>query len=105
MTEESLKKRAQEEAEKYNTRTEFKKGNQPAYYASIKLGLIDSFTWLSTRNKIPKGHWKVKENVFEESKKYKSKTEFSEKCSSAYRAARINNWLNEMIWLNKKKMK
>lgn len=37
-----------------------------------------------------------KENVFEESKKYKSRSEFKKGCVSAYDKARKNGWLQEM---------
>lgn len=46
----------------------------------------------------PSGYWDIKENVIEESKKYKSKSEFQKKCSSAYRKALDNGWLKEMDW-------
>jgi len=40
----------------------------------------------------------TKERVFEESKKYTSRSEFKKGNSRAYTLARKNNWLNEMIW-------
>ena len=36
-------KHIEEEAIKYNTKTEFFKGNQTAYRAALKLGIIDDF--------------------------------------------------------------
>jgi hypothetical protein len=36
-------KHIEEEAIKYNTKSEFSKGNQTAYRAALKLGIIDDF--------------------------------------------------------------
>ena len=41
----------------------------------------------------------TKELTIEESKRYKSRTEFEKKKGSAYQAALRNNWLDEMTWL------
>lgn len=89
-----------EEAKKYNSRNKFKKGNQTAYYASIRLGLLDTFKWLSSRNNVKKGFWTIKENVIEESKKYRCKWHFQKNCSAGYAQAKKNKWIDEMFWLN-----
>ena len=47
----------------------------------------------------------TKELVIEESKKYKTRTEFSQKKSAAYKFARINGLLDEMVWLVRPKPK
>ena len=41
----------------------------------------------------------TKETVFEEAKKYSSKSEFKKKCSGAFKVAYENGWLIEMEWL------
>ena len=41
----------------------------------------------------------TKEQVFEESKKYTSITEFQKKSNGAYTKALKNNWLDDMTWL------
>ena len=92
-----------EEAKKYKSRNEFRKGNQPAYYASIKLGLLESFDWLSSRNHVRKGYWCIKDNVINEAKKYTSRREFQKKCCGAYHNAKKNNYFDEMPWLNDKR--
>lgn len=92
-----------EEAKKYKTRTQFKNGNQQAYYASIKLGLIDKYVWLSNRNHVKKGHWKIKENVINEAKKYTSRRDFQKNCCAGYNSAKKNNYFDEMPWLNDKR--
>ena len=43
--------------------------------------------------------WDSKEKVFEESKKYKSRSEFKRKSAGAYYHANFNSWLDEMPWL------
>lgn len=40
----------------------------------------------------------TKEKVFEESKKYKTRTEFFKNCQGAYTTALQNKWLDEMSW-------
>ena len=41
-----------------------------------------------------------KEEVFEESKKYSSRKDFSVGNGTAYGIARRNHWLDEMPWMN-----
>lgn len=43
--------------------------------------------------------WTSKEKVFEESKKYHSRSEFRKKAGGAYSHANYNKWLPEMTWL------
>ena len=50
--------------------------------------------WLEIKRK----SW-TKEEVFEESKKYNSRSSFSEGSSGAYHIARREKWLDEMPWL------
>lgn len=47
--------------------------------------------------------WTSKEKVFEESKKYHSRSEFRKKAGGAYSHANDNKWLPEMTWLKDKK--
>ena len=42
----------------------------------------------------------TKETVFEESKKYSSRSEFKKKKSGAFRIAYMNGWLDEMMSLS-----
>jgi len=53
----------------------------------------------------PKGYWFVKDNVINESKQFKSRTEFKKKSQSAYNSAIKNKWINEMAWLDVNNMK
>ena len=52
----------------------------------------------------PRNYWNVKENVINESKKYSTRTQFKKSSETAYNSARINKWLNELIWLNNSEM-
>ena len=51
----------------------------------------------------PKNYWKNEKNILEESKKYKSRTEFKKKSNRAYDAARKLNLLDKMEWLSNSK--
>lgn len=57
--------------------------------------------WLAPSKRKPSGYWKIKENVINESKNYKSVTEFQRKNSRAFDSAKLNGWLDEMDWLAK----
>lgn len=57
------------------------------------------------KNRKPKGYWKNKENVINESRKYKTRTEFKKKSSNAYSSANANDWINEMSWLDENNSK
>ena len=39
-----------------------------------------------------------KETCYEEAKKYSTRSEFQKGCSSAYRAARQNKWIDDYDW-------
>ena len=92
-----------EESKKYKSRTEFKKKSNRAYDAARKLNLLDKMEWLSNNKKHPKGYWKIKENVINESKKYASKDEFQKGNLSAFLAAHRYGYIDEMTWLVKQK--
>ena len=88
-----------EESKKYKTRGEFFKGSNPAYQKSLKEGWIDEMTWLKSSHSRQRGFWEIKEHVIEESKKYKTATEFQAKCPGAFGAARKNGYYKELTWL------
>lgn len=74
------------EAKKYSTKEEFKKGNLTAFLASYKYGYIDDMEWLVRQKQHKKGFWTYK-NIESEALKYKTKTEFFRGNQTAYRAA------------------
>ena len=51
---------------------------------------------------ISNGKW-TKESVFEESRKYVSRSDFEKGCVSAYNKAWSNGWLDDMDWLKPKR--
>lgn len=55
---------------------------------------------MSKENRKPKNYWLIKENVINESKKFKTRSEFKSLSQRAYESARKNKWLDEMVWLN-----
>ncbi len=79
------------EALKYDTRGAFQKGAGGAVKAARKLKIFDEIT--SHMNGTPRGFWKIKENVINESKKYKNIRSFAEGSSGACAAARKYGWV------------
>ena len=89
-----------EEARKYETKSEFEKGCGSAYEIARRNGWLSEMTWFKELLK-PKGYWS-KENVFEESRKYQTRFEFSRGSGRAYEIARRNGWLKEMFWFKER---
>ena len=86
-------------AKKYKTRNEFDRGCCGAYKVARRNGWLDEMTWFISPHK-PNGYW-TKEKVFEEAKKYQTKTEFHKGCGSAHTIAIKNKWISEMDWFVK----
>ena len=86
-----------DEARKYKTKTEFKKGNTGAYKYALEKKLLKSFDWLEETIK-PKGYW-TRERCEIEARKYKTKTEFLKGCPSAHLSSVRNGWLDDFDWL------
>ena len=90
-----------EEAQKYETKMEFKKGCSGAYWAAVRNRWLKDYTWFKEIQK-PKGYWTY-ERCFEEAKKHKTITELQNGCSRAYRLALENGWFNDYTWFNETK--
>ena len=90
------------EAQKYNSRSEFSNGCSSAYNVALKNNWLDNYTWF-TKKRQTNGYWETYENNYNEAQKYKSRSEFSNGCSSAYDVARKNGWLNNYNWFTEKK--
>lgn len=88
------------ESKKFASLADFSIRGRMAYLIALKYGWLDDMPWIS-RKYVKRGTWNNKENVIQESKKYKSITEFREKASCAYNAAVANGWISEMEWLEK----
>ena len=91
-----------EESKKYTNRTEFKKKSHRAYDAARRMNILDEMTWLDSKHHT-KGYWKIKENVFNEARKYSTKDEFKKGNSSAFLAAHRYGYIDEMAWLVRQK--
>ena len=94
------------EARKYKNRYEFQKNSAGAYLSALSHNWLNEINWFKKpKEKKPRGYWQNKENVINESKKYKTRSEFKFLSQRAYESARKNKWLDEMIWLSNNKGK
>ena len=84
-------------AKNYKSRIELARGNVGVYQAAMNHGWLEDYIWFQSKQK-PYNYW-TKERVREESKKYKTRGEFHDKCGTAYSKARVNGWLNKFTWL------
>ena len=101
----NIKDNVIQESKKYNSVTEFQRKNSHAFNSAKRNGWLNEMCWLSRTNRKPAGYWKNKENVIEESYKYKCRVDFCEGCYLAYVTAKRNGWLDEMTWLKKSKQR
>ena len=85
-----------EEAHKYSSSGEFKKGSKLAYNAACRNGWIKAFVWFSKPKNAKKWDY---DTCLEEAHKYVTRAEFRENAISAYNKARDNGWLEEYTWL------
>ena len=86
------------EARKYSTRGEFRKGSQVAYYKALRKKWIDDYTWFAQKKK-PNNYYSY-ERCYEEAKKYKSRGAFAKGNPSAYNNAWRNHWLDDYTWFS-----
>ena len=89
-----------QEAQKYNSRSEFNKGCVSAYDVACKNGWLDNYTWFSVSKTSKK--W-TEQTCYQEALKYKSRIEFNKGCCGAYDVARKNGWLDNYTWFTEKK--
>lgn len=92
--------RCYNEAKKYKSIVEMQRKSHGAYRNALKFGWLKEYTWFITYSK-PKNYWDYN-HCKEEAKKYKSRSELSEKCNGAYRSSRLNKWLDEFYPKNNK---
>lgn len=78
-----------EEAKKYNGKYDMRKGNQSAYWASVKNGWIDEFF---ENKKEVDGYWDNFENVLEAARNSKNSKDMIKKFGGAYNSARKHKW-------------
>lgn len=90
-----------EEAHKYKSSGEFKKGSRLAYNAAQNHGWLKEFTWFIPPKNAKKWNY---ETCFDEAQKYTSKPEFRQNSITAYCIARDKGWLSEYTWLEEHKI-
>lgn len=94
-------KEIKEKIKKYSSRHELHDKNRPLYEKGKTLGLLDEcFGESKYRKKVLAGYW-TDEMLFDESKKYKTTTEFKKNNQYAYNLALKNDLLIKMTWLKK----
>ena len=86
--------KCKEEAEKYVSRADFRKGNQSAHNAALKNGWIDEFHPVVKKEN---GYWNNFENCKEEASKYKTIREFAKNNAFAYHACLNNNFIDKLF--------
>jgi very-short-patch-repair endonuclease len=83
-----------QESKKYKTITEWSKLGNGSYGAASKNGWLAELTAHMPRAIKPNGYW-TKERVFEDAKKYKTRSEWRKNSSSASTMATRNGWFEE----------
>ena len=81
-----------EEAKKYFSKKEFRKGNCSAYEAALRNNWLKDYDWF-INGKIT---W-TKEKCKEEASKYSSRKKFQKGSGGAYNVAWRNKWLDEFF--------
>jgi hypothetical protein len=84
-----------EEALKYKTRNDFQNYSRGAYKAVVANQWLDEICQHMILLRMPNNFW-TKELVIKEVLKYNTRQEFRKSSHSAYHAASINDWLNEV---------
>lgn len=87
------------ESKKYKSKSEFKKNSNGAYNYARKHNILCEMIWLKKPD-IWNKKWNNDESVINESKKYKSKTEFKKNSRGAHCYAWRHHLLDKMYWLN-----
>lgn len=92
--------RCYEEAKKYKTRSEYKKGSASAYSSSCRKSWLNYYFWFEKKQK-PNGYWTY-ENCYKEAKKYKTRSDFNKGSKGAYNVSLKNDWLDNYTWFKQK---
>ncbi len=83
------------DAKKYKTKIEWKNNSKNKYQVALSNGWLNECCKHMIQNQKPRGYWDIKENVFNEAKKYSTKTEWARVSTSSYQAAYRNKWVTE----------
>ena len=94
-----------EEAQKCNSRSDFKESCPYGYSSARKHGWLDDYTWFApARKQVPAGYWTY-ERCYVEAKKYKTRTGFQKGNASAYSKALKEGWIDDYYWLHSRQTK
>ena len=89
------KERCLEEAKKYKSRSEFGKNSGTAYTVAVRKKWLDEICSHMEEIKKPSGYW-TKEKLWEETRRYDSRSLFRKNSSGAYYAASKRDLLDEI---------
>ena len=91
------KEKCSDEANKYNTRSEFSERSGGAAAYARKNGFFDEICHhMLTRNSKPNGYW-TKERCLNEAKKYNTKAEFRKICPNVFARIYRNGWTEDVF--------
>ena len=96
------KERCQEEALKYNSKSELKKKRSRVYNISLKNKWLDEICFHMIELKKPNNYW-TKERCQEEALKNNTRNEFKNMSRSAYSISLKNKWLDDVCSHMKKR--
>ena len=82
------------------TRSQFKEKSERGYRVALKKGWINDYFWMDKPHRRGKGTWTI-EKAIEESKKYKSRSEFKEKNQYAHNLLYNTGNIDKCIWLER----
>ncbi|SHH56421.1 GIY-YIG nuclease family protein [Ferrimonas marina] len=89
------KARCQREADRFQTRTEFQKGSPSAHQAAKRNGWLEEMTQNYPNTIHPANYW-TKERCWAEALQFQARKPFQVGSSSAYKAARLHGWLDDI---------
>lgn len=87
----------QEECLKHDSLKSLQRKGKGAYASAVKLGVLYDLCKHMKKSKEIAGFWNIKENCFEESKKYKNISEFKKMKPGAYESCVRNGWSKEFF--------
>ena len=87
------------EAQLYETRAQFQKGNGSAYGKALKENWLDDYVWLEPS--ATEFRWDY-DKCYAEAKKYTKLADFIKNSGGAYNVSRKNKWVKDYTWLIKK---
>jgi hypothetical protein len=92
------KERCHEEALKHNTKSSFKDSRPSTpYNKARKNGWLDEICSHMEETRKPAGYWHIKENVLEEARKHKTRSEWHKSSSISFSNSKKYGWYDECV--------